>query len=245
MRSCNFVIMSKYFFRFRHFTVNQEHAAFKVTTDSVLLGAWARIGDAGAILDIGTGTGLLTLMAAQRSSARIVAVEPDMESFRQAGLNFAASPWKERITLLNTPVQDYYSEGGSGFDAIITNPPYFIDSLLNPDVKKARARHTVSLSQADLLGAVNRLLNPGGSLHLVFPVAESGRLQSLAVAYGLFCNRRMLVKTIPELPPSRVLMTLGRENGTCEEEVLVIEKGGRHVYSDEYVSLTKDFYLKF
>jgi tRNA1Val (adenine37-N6)-methyltransferase len=233
------------FFRFKQFTVRQEVASFRVTTDSVLLGAWARIEDAGTILDIGTGTGLLALMAAQRSSARIVAVEPDNGSFVQAELNFAASPWSDRITLLNIPVQQFRPEAGTGFDAIIVNPPYFIDSLLNPDESKARTRHTVTLSQADLLDAVERLLNPGGSLHLVLPVTEADMFLSLAVSYGYFCCRRMLVRPTPAQPPSRVLMTLSRQNDSCVEEELTIEKGGRHIYSDEYVSLTKDFYLKF
>jgi tRNA1Val (adenine37-N6)-methyltransferase len=233
------------FFRFKQFTVRQELASFRVTTDIVLLGAWARIEDAGSILDIGTGTGLLALMTAQRSSARIVAIEPDNGSFVQAGLNFQASPWKERMTLLNVAVQDFHPPDCSGFDAIIVNPPYFIDSLLNPDETKARTRHTVTLSQSDLLEAVERLLNPGGSLHLVLPVTEAERFLLLAVSYGFFCRRRMLVRPTPALPPSRVLMTLDRESGACVEEEIVIEKGGRHIYSDDYVSLTKDFYQKF
>jgi len=136
--------MANKYFRFKQFAIQQETAAFMVTTDSVLLGAWAQIEDTGTILDIGTGTGLLALMAAQRSAARIVAIEPDNGSFVQAGLNFAASPWNDRITLLNisvqkfmpeagmwkermTPVnaavQDFYPESGKGFDAIIVNPP--------------------------------------------------------------------------------------------------------------------------
>lgn len=237
--------MSSSHFKFKQFTVNQERAVFKVTTDSVLLGAWADIESAGSVLDIGTGTGLLALMAAQRSGARIVAIEPDCDSFLQAGVNIAGSPWSERITLLNTSVQDYNPEGGAGFDAIITNPPYFIDSLVNPVEEKARARHTVTLTQADLLEAAGRLLNKGGSLHLVLPVSEAERFLVLAVSCGFHCNRRMSVKPIPGQPPSRMLMTLSQEKGPCAEEEIVIEKGGRHNYSDEYVSLTKDFYLKF
>jgi len=237
--------MSNNYFRFKQFAIRQEGATFRVTTDSVLLGAWARIEDAGTILDIGTGTGLLALMAAQRTAAQIVAIEPDYGSFVQAGFNFTASPWVERITLMNLAVQDFYPESGTGFDAIITNPPYFIGSLLNPDKSKARTRHTLTLSQSDLLEASARLLNPGGSLHLVLPVTEAGRFLALSVTFGLFCNRRMLVKHTPAQPPSRLLMTLGQEAVSCIDEELVIEKGGRHVYSDEYVSLTKDFYLKF
>lgn len=237
--------MSNDFFRFKQFTVLQGSASFSVTSDSVLLGAWARIEGAGTILDIGTGTGLLTLMAAQRSDARIVAIEPDLHSYKQAGLNFEDSPWKERITLLNTSVQEFKPDAGAGFDAIITNPPYFIDSLINPDLSKARTRHALTLSQAELLEAAMQLLNPGGSIHLVLPVPEAERFLALAVSCGLFCCRRMLVRPTPAQQPSRALMTLSQENGPCTEEEIVIEKGGRHIYSDEYVSLTKEFYLKF
>mgnify|MGYP002352460318 FL=1 len=238
-------IMPSGHFKFKQFTVNQERAVFKVTTDSVLLGAWADIESAGSVLDIGTGTGLLALMAAQRSSAKIFAIEPDRNSFMQAGINFAASPWYERLTLYHISLQDFRPEPDKLFDAIIVNPPYFIDSLLNPEENKARARHTVTLTQADLLEAAGRLLNKGGSLHLVLPVPEAERFLVLAVSCGFHCIRRMSVKPTPGQPPSRMLMTLGREKGPCTEEEIVIEKGGRHNYSDEYVSLTKDFYLKF
>jgi len=237
--------MSSGQFRFKQFTINQERAMFKVTTDSVLLGAWTDIERAGSILDIGTGTGLLALMAAQRSAARIVAIEPDRDSFLQAGININGSPWAERITLLNTALQDYYPDGGAGFEAIIINPPYFVNSLMNPDENKARARHNVTLQQTDLLEAAGRLLNNGGSLHLVLPVNEAERFLVLAVNYRLFCSRRMLVRPTPGQQPSRVLMTLRQENGPFIEEEIVIEKGGRHIYSAEYVSLTKEFYLKF
>ncbi|MBE0680033.1 MAG: methyltransferase [Bacteroidales bacterium] len=238
--------MSGNYFGFKQFTVYQEHASFKVTTDSVLLGAWAAIEGAGNILDNGTGTGLLALMAAQRSDARIVAIEPDRNSFMQAGINITSSPWHERITLYHTAIQDFRPAGGLLFDAIITNPPYFVDSLLNPSETKARARHTVTMSHADLTGAAARLLAQAGTLHLVMPVNEAKRFIELARDYNLHCQKRMLVRPTPETPPARVLMSLQRgDPQSCNESEMVIEKGGRHVYSDEYVSLTKDFYLKF
>ncbi len=237
--------MAASYFRFKKFTVHQEHAAFKVTTDSVLLGAWASVEDAGNILDIGTGTGLLALMAAQRTKAQIVAVEPDRNSFMQAGINITASPWHGRITLLSSTIQEY-QPSGLFFDAIITNPPYFIDSLVNPDETRARTRHTVSMSHADLAGAAARLLSPAGRLHMVLPVTEAERFLEMARDYNLHCQKRMFVRPKPELPPARVLMSLQRgEPQVSGETKIVIEKGGRHIYSDEYVSLTKDFYLKF
>jgi len=234
------------YFRFKQFTVHQEHSAFKVTTDSVLLGAWAAVEDAANILDIGTGTGLLALMAAQRSDARIVAIEPDRNSFMQAGINITASPWHDRITLLNALIQEYVPTGNLLFDAIITNPPYFVDSLLNPDEGRARTRHAVTMTYADLLEAAVRLLAHDGVLHLVLPVVEAGRFVELALDYNLHLLKRMFVRPTPGVPPSRALMSLQR--GTPEsymESEMVTEKGGRHLYSDEYVSLTKEFYLKF
>ena len=238
--------MANNYFAFKQFTLHQEHSAFRVTTDSVLLGAWADVKNAGNILDIGTGTGLLALMAAQRSGARIVAIEPDRNSFMQAGLNITASPWYDRITVLNTSIQEYHTTGSLFFDAIITNPPYFVDSLLNPSGVRARTRHTVSMGYADLIDAAARLLAPVGKLHLVLPVNEAARFIELATEYDLHCSKRMIVRPTPEKPPARMLMSLQHGKPlNCEETEMVIEKGGRHLYSDEYVSLTKDFYLKF
>jgi tRNA1Val (adenine37-N6)-methyltransferase len=237
--------MANSYFKFKKFTVHQEYTPFKITTDSVLLGAWAQLDGARNVLDIGTGTGILALMAAQRSEARIVAIEPDPGAFMQAGLNISNSAWHERITLINTRVQDYFPEADLLFDTVITNPPFFVDSLLNPDPGKAMARHSLTLCFQELLEAAIRLLVPSGTLHLVLPVNEAGQVIEMAGSMGLYCQRKLNVRPVPETPPARVLMTLGYSQGNVEESTIVIEKGGRHNYSDEYVSLTKDFYLKF
>lgn len=237
--------MANNFFKFKKFTVHQEHAPFKITTDSVMLGAWAQLTDAKNVLDMGTGTGILALMAAQRSEAQIVAVEPDPGSYMQAGLNISDSPWHNRITLINTRVQDYFPAAGLLFDAVITNPPFFVDSLPNPDPGKAMARHSFNLSHMELLEAALRLMTPSGTLQMVLPVIEAGQFIEMAASLGLYCQRKLIVKPTPAIPPSRVLMTLGRSQSNVEESTIIMEKEGRHNYSDEYVSLTKDFYLKF
>jgi tRNA1Val (adenine37-N6)-methyltransferase len=150
------------------------------------------------------------------------------------------------MTLIHTSVQDFRPDADIVFDAVITNPPYFIDSLLNPDEGKALARHNVSLTHSSLAGAAARLLAPAGSLHLVLPVNEARKFTEDAAIHGFKCTRRLLVRPTPSTPPARVLMSLQRGAATaCGESEIVIEKGGRHIYSDEYVSLTKDFYLKF
>ena len=237
--------MANDFFKFKQFTIHQEHAAFRITTDSVLLGAWADLDGVQHILDVGTGTGILSLMAAQRCDASVVALEPDRNSFMQAGLNITVSPWSERITLFNRTLHEFSGETTYLFDTIITNPPFFNATLPNPDARKAATRHSLTLTHDALLEASLQLLAPAGTLQLVLPVNEAIQFAALARASGLQCWRKLSVRPMPELPPARMLMTLGRLERGCEESVIVIEKGGRHVYSDEYVSLTKDFYLKF
>lgn len=237
--------MANNYFKFKQFTIHQEHAAFKITTDSVLLGAWAGLEGAKRILDVGTGTGILALMAAQRCDAEIVAVEPDRDSFMQAGLNITGSPWHRRIKLVNSTLQEYNPGKNILFDAIITNPPFFVSSLPNPDPKKAIARHSLTLSHDELIIHANRLLAPGGVLHLVLPVSEAEHFISMAEKHRLSCRKRLNVKPTPSQAPVRVLMTLGRQKTEPEENTIVIERGGRHHYSDEYLSLTKDFYMKF
>lgn len=237
--------MANNYFKFKQFTIYQEHAAFKITTDSVMLGAWARLESAQHILDVGTGTGVLALMAAQRSNADIVALEPDCNSYMQAGINIANSPWHHRITLINSSIQDYEPDKKLLFDAIITNPPFFVNSLPSIDPRKAITRHSLSLSHGELIDHVLRLLTPDGTFHLILPVSEEERFINMAEKHGLLCQRRLNIKPTPTQPPVRVLMTLGKNKNELEEGTMVIEQGGRHHYSAEYVSLTKNFYLKF
>ena len=236
--------MANNYFKFKQFTIYQEEAAFKVTTDSVLLGAWADIQNAGRIIDIGTGTGLLALMAAQRSNAVISAVEPDSRSFNQALSNIKASKWSSRISLFNCQVQDYTPEKGLLFDAIITNPPFFSQSLLNPDIRKANARHALTLTHEELISASMRLLAGTGILYLILPTEEGHIFIQKAGLKGLFCNRILKVKPAPSQNPERVLLAMSRCVTGIEDETIVIEQNGRHGYSEEYVALTRDFYLK-
>lgn len=235
--------MANDYFRFKQFTINQGSAAFKVTTDSVLLGAWADLASSKTILDIGTGTGILALMAAQRTNAMITAIEPDKQSFNQALLNIMSSPWAERVQVVNCTLQDFSGDSGLKFDSIITNPPYFTSSLLNPDRRKAMARHTKTLSLTELSGYSEQLLTENGQLHLVLPAADFAFFNESAQTNGLWCQRMLKVSPVISRQPKRLLMSFGRKKITTEEKSLVIETGVRHHYSDEYISLTRDFYL--
>ena len=149
-------------FRFKQFAVRQDRCPMKVGTDGVLLGAWAEVrpGDR-RMLDVGTGTGLIALMLAQRSAARITAVDVDAECATQAAENFAASPWADRLDAVAVAVQRY--DPVERFDLIVSNPPYYVDSLLSPDEGRNTARHAAGLPFGELAAAVVRLLAPGGS----------------------------------------------------------------------------------
>jgi tRNA1Val (adenine37-N6)-methyltransferase len=235
--------MANKYFIFKQFTIEQEGAAFKVTTDSVLLGAWADFSGAEHILDIGTGSGLLALMAAQRCNALITAVEPDEKSFVQAQSNINRSKWASRIALQNCSIQAYQSDPGLFFDTIITNPPFFTGSLLNPDPRKAASRHSFNLSPSELLNAAVRFLKENGTLQVILPVTEGRLFIKEAGRKGFYCNRIMQVKPTPAVEAKRLLLELCRLKRDLKEEVLIIEKGKRHEYSDEYISLTREFYL--
>lgn len=217
----------------------------KVGTDGVLLGAWASVPpDAGRILDIGTGTGLIALMMAQRApGARITGV--DIEPVAEARANADASPWGARLRFVQCPVQEFAA--GESFDLILSNPPFFVDSLTSPDAGRTMARHAVALPFGELCDAVVRLLAPGGRFAVVLPLTEAARFG--AVCRGrLRIVRRTEVRTTPRRMPKRVLLEFVRadtlpELPECSE--LVIGTGEHECYTPEYRALTRDFYLKF
>ncbi len=230
-------------FRFKQFTVCQKQAAMKVGTDGVLLGAWASVCPTDrAILDIGTGTGLIALMMAQRNSvAQIVGVEIDSESAAQARENVGMSPWRDRIEVAECAVQEFVSE--QRFDLIVSNPPYFVDSLKSPDEGRNNARHTDTLSFAELMHAAERLLAPDGRFAVIVP-AEAAL--SVIAAGRLHLVRRCDVRTKPAGVTKRVMLEFSpRFEGAAVREELTVGDGSNGGYSPEYVALTRDFYLKF
>lgn len=232
------------YFSFKQFTINQEKASFKVGTDGVLLGACTDVNDVKRILDIGSGTGLIAIMLAQRCNAEIVAIEPDTESYIQAKENVMLCKWANRIQVINTDLQNYFA-GEEKFDLIVTNPPYFSDSLKNPDPRKAAARHNDSLSSEELLKGVSRLLTEGGHLQLILPYVEGNIFIAEAHKYGLYCNNILKIRPLSNLEVRRLVLTFSRKQSMVSEKFLTKEHGKRHEFTEEYINLTKDFYLKF
>lgn len=229
-------------FKFKQFAVEQEDVAMKVGTDGVLLGAWARCVGARRILDIGTGTGVIALQMAQRNPvAQVQAVEIDEVAAKRARANFDMSPWAERLEVVQTAVQEF--EPTEKFDLIISNPPYFIDSLLPPDAKRSTARHTHDLTFEELDKAVCRLLAEEGRFALILPETEFERYIALT---HLHLVRRCDVQSVVGGTVKRVMGEFSKHKPVeVERETLAIEVEQRGEFSEEYRTLTKDFYLKF
>ncbi len=215
----------------------------KVGTDGVLLGAWCDVHNRTRILDIGTGTGLIALMLAQRNQgASITAIEPNPDAAADARANFAMSPFREKCTLLETLLQDYNPD--TNFDLIVSNPPFFQNSLQNPDPGRTQARHTSGFSPEDL-AATTRWLSPKGKLAGIYPADVFEEFQDFAAKAGLFPTRKMTVYPNPEKPAHRILFEFSRFQAPTETEELTIETNGRHQFGEKYMALTRDFYLKF
>ena len=236
--------MANNYFTFKQFTIHQDKSSFKVGTDGVLLGAVCDAAGAERILEIGTGTGLIALMQAQKSGASIVAIEPDYGSYCQACENVNGSIWKSRIKVLNSDLQSYMPETGK-FGLIVTNPPYFTDSLRNPDPRKSLTRHNDSLTSGELLTGVTRLLEENGKFQLILPYVEGNIFIAEAVNYGFFCNSILKIRPLPDSEIRRLILTFSRKKTLPTEKFLTIEKGKRHEFTEEYINLTKEFYLKF
>ena len=234
-------------FTFKQFHIVDNHTAMKVGTDGVLLGAWAQGGK--KILDIGTGTGLITLMMAQRFPlADIDAIEIDKGAFEDAQLNVSQSPFNDRINIINCCLQDYQlchetcTEGV--YDAIVCNPPYFINSLKNPLLSRTTARHADSLSPQELIYYAKRLLKTKGTLSIIIPYDNKDILEAEAIFNGLSVLKLVNIKTKSSKPAKRCLIEFGKDaTKQCEteEQVLTTDEGTR---TEWYQNITQEFYIK-
>ena len=234
-------------FTFKQFHIVDNHTAMKVGTDGVLLGAWAQGGK--KILDIGTGTGLIALMMAQRFPlADIDAIEIDKGAFEDAQLNVSQSPFNDRINIVNCCLQDYQlcnetcTEGV--YDTIVCNPPYFINSLKNPLQSRTTARHADSLSPQELIYHAKRLLKTKGTLSIIIPYDNKDILEAEAIFNGLSVLKLVNIKTKSSKPAKRCLIEFGKDaTKQCEEEeqVLTTDKGTR---TEWYQNITQEFYIK-
>ena len=233
----------KALFHFKKFTVSHSKSSMKVGTDGVLLGAWTEIGEgASRILDIGTGTGLIALMTAQRHlSAEIIGIDIEPTAVSEAALNFQNSPWSNRLKAVNSSVQEFNAK--SKFDMIISNPPFIEFNFHSIDGNRSVARQQEKLTFEELIKHSSRLLNDAGAFSIIIPAFEKDAFIELAVAEKLYPHRICEVKGRANLDAKRVLTTFKKKPiSAILEEELVIEIE-RHKYTEAYIDLVKDFYL--
>ncbi len=234
--------MSEDTFRFRQFTIHQDKCAMKVGTDAVLLGSWVEPSSAYRILDIGTGTGLIALMLAQRSSCNIDAVDIDENASKQARENFMLSPWFSRLNIFHTSFQEFASQSGLVYDLIVSNPPYFQHASKPSGESRSNARHNDLLAFQELIDGVKKILHPEGRFYLILPVREGMEFIDLAQRSGLFCRHLVKVLTKPSKPEKRLIMEFGKEMKAMTEEELIIQNEDNS-FSTVYSRLTKEYYF--
>ena len=232
-------------FTFKQFHINHDRCAMKVGTDGILLGAWADVQQAKRILDLGTGTGLVALMLAQRThNAEIVGVEIDPNAAQQAQENVAASPWAERIQIVSQDIREFAQKCGQDsacFDVIVANPPYFAQGVACRSDERNTARYTSQQSHLDWLTLAEQCLAPQGQIHFVLPTEQG---ETLINSTALYCARRCDVITKAGKPAQRVLLSFCREPVKCERTSLLVYNT-QNQYSTEFIALTQDFYLNF
>jgi tRNA1Val (adenine37-N6)-methyltransferase len=232
-------------FKFKEFSVSQDQCAMKIGTDSVLLGAWAPIEHHPlSILDIGAGTGVLSLMLAQRSDAMTIdAIEIDDDAYEQCVENLENSPWSDRLFCYHASLEEFTEEIEEQYDLIICNPPFYLDHYKTDDKQRDLARFQDAMPFEHLLESVSKLLSNNGRFAVVIPFKEETCFSELAQSFGLHAHQILRVRGNTTSQIVRSLMYFGFENIPSNSDELIIETG-RHQYTDEYINLTKEFYLK-
>lgn len=227
-------------FKFKHFEIHQDRCAMKVGTDGVLLGAWALGGK--RILDIGSGTGLISLMMAQRyPEAQVVGIDLDAEACAEARENVAASPFADRVNIVDCRLQDY--ESVEKFDAIVSNPPFFLNSLKNPDSKRSMARHADSLPFRELFRGVKLLLSDDGVFSAIVPVEVLEAFASEGYMHGFYLLRQCGIKTVERKRPKRYLLTFAKHRSMEMDDMVETIMDSEGNSSEWYAKITEEFYV--
>ena len=232
-------------FQFKHFSVNQDQCAMKIGTDGVLLGAWTSIeNNPFSVLDIGAGTGILSLIIAQQSQAQVIeALEIDDFAYEQCVDNFEQSPWNDRLFCYHASLEEFAEEIEDTYDLIICNPPFYSETYKTENSQRDLARFQDAMPFEHLLESVITLLSEDGLFSVIIPFSEEDKFIDLASRVALFPKRRTRVKGTPESEVKRSLIEFSFSKTEIITSVLIIETS-RHNYTEDYINLTKDFYLK-
>lgn len=240
--------MANTWFQFKQFRIEQDQTAMKVGTDGVLLGAWAALPEGRAdikVLDVGTGTGLIALMAAQRTQGRIEAIEVNGKAAQQAAANCRASPWAERISVYHADFRHASFLEPTSYDHVLSNPPYFQDQLTAPDPDRSLARHAQTLSLHDLCQRARELLLPSGRISLILPASRFSEALRIFAARGFSPARKLTIVHPKTRKPIRILAEWRLESAEMEEAAWSVHQDTGKGWSDEYMRLTRAFYPGF
>lgn len=233
-------------FAFKQFVIHQDKCAMKVGTDAVLLGAWVFPNGSKQILDIGTGTGVVALMLAQKTEAHIDAIDIDENAFVQATQNVGKSKFSNQVTVVHVSLQEFAKNSTKKYNLIVTNPPYFEQSLKSSDEQRSFARHADVLPFEELIDGVKKLLDVKGKFCVILPTLEAEKFRDLANKKGLFLSKLLRVKSkVSKDTDKRHLMQFEFTPTEFSEQTIAIELEERHQYTDDYKELTKDYYLNF
>lgn len=233
------------YFQFKQFKIIQEKSAMRVGTDGVLLGAWTESSNAKKILDVGTGTGLIALMLAQKSDAEITGLEIDKNAANEAHQNAQNSPWPARIRIINIPFQEFAQQTEEKFDVIVSNPPFFINDKRSEDHRTSIARHSDKLSLVDLAKNTEILIAKNGILTLILPAVSAEKFIKIAGSHGLFLSKITEVKHKENNCPHRVLMEFRKKAAHPEKGSISIRNTKNDEFTEAYKNLTRDYYLNF
>lgn len=231
-------------FRFKKFSVNQNKTAMKVGVDAVLLGACADFSRAEKILDIGSGTGIISLMAAQKSNACITAIEIEYDAYLQTVENIKNSIWSDRITAQNIDFNVFFKQCTEKFDSIVCNPPFFINSYKSEHEKRNLARSNENLPFETIFEGSQKLLEPKGILNIIFPANLKHKVKLIAEDKGFFTKKIIEIKPNINKDTKRIIQIFTKDNCEPEKLIIAVETDKRHEYTTEYTELTKEFYLK-
>lgn len=232
-------------FKFKQFTVNQDQCAMKIGTDAVLLGAWTSLeSNPFSILDIGSGTGVISLMLAQRSSAEVIdALEIDPFAYEQCVENFESSSWSDRLFCYHASLQDFVEEIDDKYDLIVSNPPFYQEDYKSENKQRDLARFEDAMPFEHLVASASMLLSEDGIFSVIIPFKEEEHFITLASTVNLFPNRILHIKGNSSTKTVRSLIEFSFSQSEIKTEELIIETS-RHQYTQDYINLTKDFYLK-
>ncbi len=232
------------YFQFKQFRIHQEKTAMKVNTDGVLLGAWVNLEGVKTALDVGAGTGLISLMIVQRSVAKIIGIEIEKNAAEEAIQNVQNSPWENRVSILHTSFQQFAANTSDKFDLVVSNPPFFSNSVKNTNPHLSIARHNHLLPFNDIIAGAKKLLSENGKLSLILPAGSANEFIEKAGFESLFLTRLTEVKPFPDAAPNRFLMEFGTEHTPLQKtEMSVFDATGK-TYSENFKLLARDFYLK-